>query len=61
MKLKIARVGIKLITLAAIAQVILSVRLFEQPDWEPSWLAKQIPMWMVSLAWIYAWGTSESC
>lgn len=50
MKLKIARVGIKLIALAAFAQFILSVSLFEQPDWEPSWLMMQVPMWMVSLA-----------
>ena len=61
MKLKIARLGIKLITLAAFAQFILAVSLFELPDWEPSWLAMQVPMWMVSLAWIYVWGTSESC
>ena len=33
MKLKIARLGIKLITLAAFAQVILATSLFEQPDW----------------------------
>lgn len=61
MKMKIARLVIKLIALAAFAQFILAVSLFEQPDWEPSWLAMQIPMWIVSLAWIYAWGTSESC
>lgn len=61
MKLKIARVGIKLVTLAAFAQFILSVSLFEQPDWEPSWLAIQTPMWMVGLAWLYVWGTSECC
>lgn len=59
MKLKIARVGIKLITLTAFGLMILATGLFEQPDWEPSWLAMQIPMWMVSLAWLYVWGTSE--
>lgn len=59
MKMKIARLGIKLITLAAFAQFILAVSLFEQPDWEPSWLMMQAPMWMVSLAWLYVWGTSE--
>lgn len=61
MKLKIARLGIKLITLAAFAQVILATSLFEQPDWEPSWLAMQVPMWLVGLAWIYMWITSDDC
>lgn len=61
MKLKIARVVMKLVTLTAFGLMILAAGLCEQPEWEPSWLMMQVPMWMVSLAWIYVWGTSESC
>lgn len=61
MKMKLVKVAMRLVTLTAFAQVVLAASLFEQPDWEPSWLMMQVPMWLVGLAWIYVWITSDDC
>ena len=61
MKMKLVKMAMRLVTLTSFSQVILATSLFEQPDWEPSWLAMQVPMWFVGLAWIYVWITSDDC
>lgn len=59
MKRSLVRLWMAFTSLVAMSLGFVTVCLFRWPDWEPSWLAFQIPVLLVCGAWCIVWADAK--